>query len=79
MPVVSQTKKLNVNASHGLDQTLISVTLFFRIRFCSIRYVCILWFDVHPVEQMLMHKVIIALIIVSGQASVLIQIHCFHF
>ena len=78
MSIMSHSKKLKIYASKASDQFLITFTFFFTVWFHSIGQMCVSLLNIHLIEQMLVHEVIITLIIGSRQSFIFVQIDTCH-
>ena len=78
MSIVSQTEKLQIHAAKGSDHFLVVGTLCFAVLFCAVRNIGVCRINVHMVKQILMHEIVVALVVVSCESFVLIQIGCLH-
>lgn len=77
--IVSQSQKLQVNTAQAFDYGLIAGALFGAVRFGSVRHSGVGGVNIDMAEQVVMHKVIIALIIVSRKAAVFVQVDAPYF
>ena len=77
--VVSQTQKLQVDAAYVSDNLVVCVTGFVCVRLCSIWHECTLFRKIYVVEEVVVHKIAVALVIVARQTFVLVQVYagCF--
>ena len=73
--VVSKSKKLQVNAADAADGFVVCCTCFFAVRLQSVRNEGALFVDVDMIEQVCVHEVTIALIILRGESFVLVQVY----
>ena len=63
LAIVSKSKKLQVNAADAADGFVVCCTFFFAVRLQSVRNEGALFVDVDMIEQVGIHEVTIALII----------------
>ena len=73
--VVSKSKKLQVNAADAADDFVVCCTCFFAVRLQSVRNEGTLFVDVDMIEQVGVHEVTIALIILRRESFVLVQVY----
>ena len=78
MSIVSQTEKLQIHAAKGSDHFFVVGALCFAVLFCAVRNIGVCRINVHMVKQILMHEIVVALVVVSCESFVLIQIGCLH-
>ena len=76
--IVSKTKQLHIYAANRVDDLIVCFTCLFTVRLCAIRQEGTAAVDIDLAEQVLIHEIVVALIIVSGQPLVLIQVHGRH-
>ncbi len=75
MAVMAQSQKLQVRTAQAVDQRFISFAFLLGIWLHTIGHIGTFRTDVHMIEQMVMHKIIIALIIFPVQSLILVQVH----
>ena len=78
MSVMSQSQKLQVYTASRTDHFFISFALCICIRIHTVGQMGSLWIDIDIIKQIMIHKIEIALIILSRKTSVLVQIHSRH-
>ena len=74
MPIMAQAQQLKVNPPQRPDHMVISGPLFLRVPGQPVGYMGILRLNVHMVEQVFLHKIAVALVVLRGQAIILIQV-----
>ena len=75
MAIVTNAQKLHINATKALNQLSIALGFFLTIHFHAIREIGFIGIDIYPVKQVLVHEIIVALVIVLGQAFVLVKVY----
>ena len=75
MTVVADAEELQVDAAHGFDECGVTLALLLRIHLHTVRKMSALHREIHMIEQILMHEVVVALIVVAGQALILVEVH----
>ena len=78
MAVVAQPKHLDIHAAHALNHRLVAGALLIAVRLGAVRDIGVVQVDVDILEQVVVHKVIVALVVISGQSSVLVEVHALY-
>ena len=72
MPVMTKTQKLQIGAATVLYDCFKVIAGFLRIRFSTIWNMSVSRVDIYVREQIIIHKVIIALIVAMCQSAVFV-------
>lgn len=75
MSVMSDSKKLKVNAACSFYNSVILAACFLAVRLQSVWHKGSALINIYMIEQMSVHKVTIALVIISGKSSVLVKVY----
>ena len=75
MSIVAKAQKLKIYAADLFDDLIVASALFIAVRFGSIRNIGAGQVDIYMLEQIIVHEIVVALIIVSGQTLVFIQVY----
>src|SRR5699024_7806434 len=78
MSVMSDPQKLKVHSSYALNDLIVFSACFLTVRLKSVGNKSPALVDIYMIKEILVHKVTVALIIVSGKAFVLVQVHTCH-
>ena len=78
VPVAANAQKLQVHPAQALDQSLIPAALLLQVRSSAIGKMGVLPLEIHPAEQVVVHKKPVAVGVIPPKAAVLIQVHCAH-
>ena len=73
--IMSKTQQLQINTAHGCDHFIVFLTGFLTVRLCAIRQMGVCRINIYMRKQIVMHEVVIALLVLLGQALVLIQVY----
>ena len=73
--VGAEGQQLEISAAEGVDDGIVPGALRFGVGVHAVGDVAVILIDVHMVEQVGAHKVSIALVVILGQAHVLVQVH----
>ena len=73
---MAQPKKLQVNAAHILNDPVVFTARLVTVCLRAVRQECPLRVYIYFAEKMMIHKIEITLVIVSGQPFVLVQVNC---
>ena len=73
--IMSKTQQLQINTAHGCDHFIVFLTGFLTVRLCDIRQMGVCRINIYMRKQIVMHEVVIALLVLLGQALVLIQVY----
>ena len=72
---MAQAKKLKINSSHRRDHLIVIITCLRAVRLRSVRKMGSFLINIYMFEKIVIHKIIVALVIISGQPLVFIQIN----
>ena len=72
---MSDSKKLKVNAACSFYNSVILAACFLAVRLQSVWHKGSALINIYMIEQMSVHKVTIALVIISGKSSVLVKVY----
>ena len=75
MSVSANSQKLHVNAAYAADDLIIICTCFVAVFFQSIWYIGFVFVNVYMIEQICVHEITIALVVVTGKSFILIQVY----
>ena len=75
MAVGAQTQQLQISSAEAVNHRIVAGALPFRIGIHTVGNVAVCLIDIHMVKQIGAHKVCIALIVILGQAHILIQVY----
>ena len=73
--IVSQSEKLKIDTACFTDDFVISGAGMFAVRIRTVRYEGSGLVDIDVIEEICIHKITIALIVVPGKTSVFVQVH----
>ena len=73
--VAADAEKLQINAAQRPDQLVVTAALRLDVLRHAVRDVCVCLVDVDVVEQVGVHEVAVALLVVACQALVLVQVN----
>ena len=76
---MSQSEELQIHASERLYDPLVFPARLRAVRLHAVRQIRVLCIDIDLAEEICIHKVVIALIVLSRQSFILVQIHRCHF
>ena len=76
--VVADAQQLHIHATQRVDQIVIQLALALSVGIQAVGQVDILGSDIDVVEQVVVHEVSIALIMLGAQTHILVQIHGAH-
>ena len=75
MAVGAKAQQLQIGTAEAVDHRIVTGTLPFRIGVHAVGNVAVCLINIHMVKQIGAHKVCIALIMILGQAHILIQVY----
>ena len=78
MAVVAQPKHLDIHAAHALNHRLVAGALFLAVRLGAVRDIGVVQIDVDILKQVVVHKIVVALVVISGQSTVLVEVYAFY-
>lgn len=73
--IATQTQQLQIHAAHAVQQLIIALAFPLCVRIHTIGNIGVIQVDIDMVEQVMPHEISIALIVVSRQTHILIQVH----
>ena len=71
----ADAQQLDVHAAHGIHHGVIPGALFRSVRLGAVGDVGVGGIDIDVLEEVLPHEVSVALVVILGQAHVLVQVH----
>lgn len=74
VPVQAHAEQLQVDAARGPDRGVVAGALALRVHLRAVRQVDAALRHVDRVEKVFVHEVVVALVMVSGQAAVLVEV-----
>ena len=77
--VSANTKKLHVHTAGFPDDFIILCTRLITVLFQPVRHKGSLLVNIYMVKEILIHKITVTLVIVTGKSLIFIQIHTCHF
>ena len=78
MSIVSKTEELEIYTPERCNYFLVMCAFCLAVFFCAVRNIGIGRIDIDMIKQVLVHEIVVALIVVSCQTFILVQICCFH-
>ena len=75
MAVMSQSEKLQINAADFIYNIVMGFACLVSIRFLAVRHICMSFVDIDMVKKIVVHEIPVALVAVTGKASVLVQVY----
>ena len=76
--VITDTENLHVNAAHGCDNCIVSCALCLGISGKTVGEIGVLFLNINVVEEIVMHKVGVALVVVGGKSNVLVEVYALY-
>ena len=75
MSIVAKAQKLKIYAADLFDDLIVAGTFFVTVRLGSIRNVGAGQIDIYMLEQIVVHEIVVALVIISIQSFIFIQVN----
>ena len=75
MSILTKAQKLKIHAAALFDNVVVAGTFFVTVRLGSIRNVGAGQVDIYMLEQIVVHEIVVALVIISIQSFILIQVN----
>ena len=72
--VQAHAEQLQVNAARRLNGCIVALTLPLGIELCAVRQIDALCRHIHRVEEVFVHEIVIALVVIGCQAAIFVQI-----
>ena len=75
MTVSADSKQLHVDTAYAADDLIVIRTGFLTVLFQSVWHISSCLIDIYMIKQICVHKIAIALIVISGKSFVFIKIY----
>ena len=72
---MADAEELQIDTAHGLNECGVALALLLGIHLHAVRKMCALHREIHMIEQILMHEVVVALVVVTCQPLILVEVH----
>ena len=75
MSVSADSQKLDINSTYTADDLIIICTCFVAVFFQSVWHISSCFVNVYMIEQVCVHEITVALVVVTGKSFILIQVY----
>ena len=75
MSVSANSQKLDINSTYTADDLIIICTCFVAVFFQSVWHISSCFVNIYMIEQVCVHEITVALVVVTGKSFILIQVY----